>query len=126
MLKRPRRNRKHESIRSLVQEHYLMPQDLVVPFFIIEGSQQKEAIPLMPQIFKMSADLALKEAEALHKKGIQSIALFPVYQAGWKDQSGSLALDPNGIIPQTLALFKKEIPSLCLIAAPPTRCRCCL
>ncbi|MEI8329330.1 MAG: porphobilinogen synthase [Chlamydiia bacterium] len=116
MLKRPRRNRKHESIRSLVQEHYLMPQDLVVPFFIIEGSQQKEAIPLMPQIFKMSADVALKEAEALHKKGIQSIALFPVYGPGWKDESGSLALDSSGIIPQTLALFKKEIPSLCLIA----------
>lgn len=116
MLRRPRRNRKDEAIRSLTQEHYLMAQDLVVPFFLIQGTQKKEPIPSMPHIFKMSKDVALKEAESLHKKGIQSIALFPIYPADLKDKIGSLALDPNGIIPETLSFFKKEIPSLGLIA----------
>ena len=116
MLKRPRRNRKSPSIRALVQETYLKPEDFVVPFFLIEGAGKKESIPTMPGIYKYTPDLLLKEALALHKKGIPAIALFPSFVKGLKDDRGSLALDAEGLIPKTLALLKKEIPSLCLIA----------
>lgn len=116
MLKRPRRNRKNPSIRSLVQETYLRPEDFVVPFFLMEGKNAKIEIPSMPGIYKYTPDLLLKEVEVLHKKGIPAIALFPSYPAERKDEIGSLALDENSLIPQTLHLLKKEIPSLCLIA----------
>jgi len=116
MLKRPRRNRKSPSIRSLVQETYLKPEDFVVPFFLIEGTSKKESILTMPGIYKYTPDLLVKEAEALHKKGIPAIALFPSFIKGQKDDRGTLALESDGLIPKTLALLKKEIPSLCLIA----------
>lgn len=116
MLKRPRRNRKSSSIRALVQETYLRAEDFVVPYFLIEGTGKKEPIPSMPGIYKYTPDFLLKEVELLHKKGIPAIALFPTYPAEKKDFAGSLALDPRGLVPKTLLLLKKEIPSLCLIA----------
>jgi len=116
MLKRPRRNRQSPSIRSLMQETYLHPQDFVVPFFLIEGNKQKQNIPSMPQVHKFSLDLLLKEAESLHKKGIEAIALFPSYPKEAKDDVGSLSLSPKGLVPQALQLLKKELPSLTLIA----------
>ena len=116
MLIRPRRNRKNESIRLLTQETHLTCRDFVVPFFIIEGEGRKEEIKHMSQIYKYSLDLLIQEAEKLHKQGIQAIALFPCYPKEQKDEKGSLALDPNSLIPQALKKIKKEIPSLTLIA----------
>lgn len=116
MLKRPRRNRKHHSIRSLVQETFLRSEDFVVPFFLMEGKNTKIELPSMPGIYKYTPDLLLKEVEALHKKGIPAIALFPSYPSEKKDEMGSLALDESGLVPETLYLIKKEIPSLCLVA----------
>ena len=115
LLSRPRRNRKTIAIRSLVEETTLKPQDLVAPFFVIAGHERREAIPTMPGIERLSIDLLLKEAEALHKSGILAIGLFPVVPADKKDPQGSYALNPEGIIPQAVRLLKKEIPSLCVI-----------
>ena len=115
MLKRPRRNRKSESVRLLVQETILRPHDFVAPFFLIPGENQKRAIPSMPGIDRLSVDLILKEAEKLHAKQVPAIALFPVLEKEKKDPKGSYALDEKGIIPQAVALLKKEIPSLCII-----------
>lgn len=112
---RPRRNRKSEAIRRMVEETSLRAADLVAPFFVIEGHQNKEEIPSFPGVYRMTLDHLLREAHRLHSKGIPSIALFPVVETSLKDPQGSKALDPNGIIPKALALLKKEIPSLCLI-----------
>ena len=70
----------------------------------------------MPGIHKLSLDLLLKEAESLHKRGIEAIALFPSYPNELKDENGSLGLNPEGLVPQALRLLKKELPSLTLIA----------
>ena len=112
---RPRRNRKSDAIRRLVEESFLRPADFVAPFFVVEGERKRVKIPSFPGVDQLSMDLILKEAERLHSKGIPSIALFPVIDPSMKDAEGSQALDPNGIIPRALQLLKKEIPSLCLI-----------
>lgn len=112
---RPRRNRRTEAIRRMVEETVLRPSDIVAPFFLIEGHQRKEEIASLPGIYRMSLDLVLKEVHRYHHKGIPSIALFPVIDPSLKDPQGSKALDPEGLIPRALKTLKQEIPSVCLI-----------
>lgn len=112
---RPRRNRHTHAIRCMVEETILRPADLAVPFFIIEGAQRKEEIRPLPGIDRMTINFVVKEAERYHRRGIPSIALFPVIERSLKDPEGSKALDPEGLIPRALRVIKKEIPSLCVI-----------
>lgn len=116
MLKRPRRNRTSLAIRSLVGETVLHPSDFVVPFFVIEGENKREEIGTLPGVYRLSLDLLLKEADALHKRGIQAIALFPIIPPQQKDPEGKVAFHPQGILPRAIRSLKKEIPSLCVIA----------
>ncbi len=115
MLKRPRRNRKSAAIRNLCQETTLLPQDLVVPFFVVEGTNQRQEISSMPGIERLSIDLLVKEAEKLHRKGIQAINIFPFNPKEKKDLFAKEALNEKGIIPKALKILKKELPSLCVI-----------
>lgn len=115
LLKRPRRNRRTPSLRSLVAETVLLPSDLVVPFFVLPGENQKQPILSMPGISRLSIDYILAEAETLHAKGIPALALFPVIGSALKDLSASEALNPDGVIPQAVRRIKKEIPSLSVI-----------
>jgi porphobilinogen synthase len=116
LFKRPRRNRTSPSIRSLVAETVLQPADLVAPFFVLPGNQQRQEIASLPGIARLSVDYVLKEAEALHRKGIPAIALFPVMDAAQKDPLGTKALDAHGLIPLAIEKIKREIPSLCIIS----------
>ncbi len=116
MLKRPRRNRRTAAIRSLVEETTLCPSDLVVPFFILPGRNQKSEIAALPGIHRLSMDHILKQAEALHRRGIQALLLFPFVPQELKDPEGSYALAEKGTLPEALTLLKEKIPSLCLIA----------
>jgi porphobilinogen synthase len=115
LLSRPRRNRRTAAIRRLVEETHLRPADFVMPFFLVEGTNQKQPIASMPGVFRLSLDLLIQEAEMFHRQGIPAVALFPVVEQALKDPQGSLALDENGPIPKALAVLKKEIPSLCLM-----------
>ncbi len=115
LLIRPRRNRRTPAIRQLVEETALRPADFVVPFFVIEGENTREEIPSLPGISRLSIDQIVHEAEALHRKGILSIALFPVITPSLKDEKGSYALNEKGLIPRALQKLKQEIPPLCLI-----------
>lgn len=115
LINRPRRNRKTAAIRSLVEETHLKPQDLIVPFFLIPGTDTKQQIPTLPGIERMTIDLILRQAEELHKKKIPAIALFPVIKKEDKDATGSYALRRDGLIPEALCLLKQELPSLCIV-----------
>jgi porphobilinogen synthase len=100
----------------MMQETFLRADDLVVPIFVCHGNRKKEELTSLPGVYKYSSDEALKEVESLHKMGIPAVALFPINPKEAKDESGSLSLDKNGLIPSTLKLLKNEIPSICLIA----------
>lgn len=120
MLKRPRRNRVNGAIRSLCQETLLSAADFIMPFFVLNGENRKESIASMPGMYKMSKDLLVEEAKHLHAKGVPAVLLFPAEAK--KDLEGSYAFCKEGIIPQTVAFLKKEIPSLhvmCDIALDP-------
>lgn len=116
MFKRPRRNRRTPSIRSLIQETILSPADLVAPFFVIEGSGKREPISALPGIERLTIDQLIFEAKVLHAKGVPAIALFPFIDPSLKNEEASEALNPNGLIPRAIREIKKEIPTLCLIS----------
>lgn len=116
MLRRPRRLRNSEAIRSLVKETRLHPSDLVQPLFVIEGTGQRETIKSMPGAERLSIDLLVKEAAALQEMGLRAVALFPVIAKELKDESGSYALQDNGLLPRAIQALKRELPELTLIA----------
>lgn len=113
--KRPRRNRKSASIRSLVQETHLTPSQLISPIFIIEGKNNKEEIHSLPGVYRLSMDLVIEEAIELYKCGIRALDLFPVISKDKKDPNGKEALNPNGLLPQTVKQLKKVLPEMCVI-----------
>lgn len=115
LLKRPRRNRISSTIRSMTQETRLHSSDLIAPFFIVKGTNQKQAIPSLPGVYRFSIDLLLKEIEQLIALGVFSIALFPVTDLEEKDAQGSFALNPEGLLFQAIRLIKKEFPLICVI-----------
>src|SRR3990167_6184873 len=102
MLKRPRRLRKTESIRSLCRETLLSPSQFIMPFFVLEGEKQREINQSLPGLSKFSKDELLKEAERLHTKGVPAILLFPARAP--KDPQGNEALSPHGLIPKSIQL----------------------
>ena len=112
---RPRRNRRSESIRGMVRETILTPQDLILPMFLIEGTNRKEAIKTMPGQFRMSPDMVVKEAEKAAKLGIPAIALFPSVEDQLKDSFAAEATNIEGLLPTTVMRIKDKLPNLTVI-----------
>lgn len=112
---RPRRNRQSAAIRALVQETHLRMDQLVVPLFIVEGSGQQQAISSMPDIFRYSQDLLLKEVLSLYQLGIRAVDLFCYVPEHKKDINGSEAFREDNLLVQTVRLLKKELPDLCVM-----------
>jgi len=110
LIKRPRRNRRTAALRTLFQEHTLLIKHFIMPLFVTK--QPKPHDPLLPGLAHYTPESILKKAEALHTKGIQAILLFPANAP--RDMFGKEALNHNGIIPETIRLLKKELPSLAL------------
>ena len=87
-LNRNRRLRVNETLRGLIRETVITPNDFLVPLFVIEGQNKKEEIQSMPNYFKMSIDVLLKEVEALYSLGLKSILLFAQVDEKLKDNYG--------------------------------------
>ena len=111
---RPRRLRQNQSIRSLVQENRLHPSDLVYPVFITEGTNQSLPIDSMPNINRLSTDLAIKEIKSLFNKGIKGFALFPHTPNGKKDLMATESYNQDNLINNAIRLIKNEVPE-CII-----------
>nr|WP_091695428.1 porphobilinogen synthase [Algoriphagus locisalis] len=116
MLRRPRRNRKSESVRSLVEETSLSVKDLIFPLFLIEGSNKKIEVQSMPGIFRFSQDLILKEIEDCLKLGITAFDVFPAYPESLKDSIASESYNPETFYLKALREIKKEFPEVCLMS----------
>ncbi|MCB1180692.1 MAG: porphobilinogen synthase [Chlamydiia bacterium] len=113
---RPRRNRKSQAIRDLVQENVLVSTDLIAPYFVKEGVRLQEKIEKFPNVYRFSIDLLVEEARELKTLGIPAMALFPVIAPSLKCETGKEALNPNGLIQQTISTVKGEVPDICLIS----------
>jgi len=114
-IQRPRRNRKNETIRNLIQENWLSTNDFIYPLFLIEGKNKKTEVASMPNIYRYSADLILKETEACVQLGINSFCLFPSINDKLKNKTASEALNKNGLYLKTISLIKKYYPNVVLM-----------
>ena len=110
---RLRRLRRTESLRALVRENHVEVRDLVYPLFIIEGSGMKQEITSMPDIFRFSVDQLPQEVEEIAKLGIPAVLLFGIPQH--KDEVGSAAYHPEGVIQQAIRAIKKSVPKLLVV-----------
>ncbi|MFZ5801578.1 MAG: porphobilinogen synthase [Candidatus Omnitrophota bacterium] len=113
--KRPRRNRRSESIRTMLRETLLAPHHLVLPLFVQEGKNLATPIASMPGCSRLSPDLLLKEVRQAADLGIQAIALFPCISEWLKDKLASESKNPKGLIPSTVRLLKQSFPKLTVI-----------
>jgi len=112
---RMRRLRKQDFTRRLVAENQLTASDLIYPMFVLEGENQKEAVPSMPGVERLSVDLLVKEAHELVKLGIPAIALFPVTPLQAKSLCASEAYNPDGLAQKAVRAIKQAIPNIAVI-----------
>ena len=109
---RPRRLRKDTFSRNLVRENQLSVNDLIYPCFVLEGTNQREAVASMPGVDRLSIDLLLKEAEIIHKLGVPVMALFPVTPLEAKSEDAKEAFNPEGLAQRAVRALKQEFPEL--------------
>ncbi len=112
MLIRNRRLRTNESIRSLVRETILHPNDFIVPLFVVEGKNIKEEIPSMPNYFRMSLDNLEKEIKELQKLQLKAVLLFVKVPDNLKDNAGKEALNPNELMQRAIKTVKNIAPEM--------------
>ncbi|MDA0738601.1 MAG: porphobilinogen synthase [Nitrospirae bacterium] len=110
---RMRRLRQHESLRRLVRETNLTPDDFIYPLFVTVGDNQKTPINSMPGQFRWSIDLLVKEATEAYQLGVSAVMLFGIPDR--KDARGSSAYDSKGIVQQAVRALKKQVPDLLVI-----------
>ncbi len=113
--RRPRRNRKSEAIRAMVEETVVTPNDLIFPLFLLDGKNQKTEVASMPGIFRLSTDLMLKEIEACLKLGIRAFDIFPAVEDQHKDKLATKSYDPKFFYLQALREVKKQFPEACVM-----------
>ena len=111
-LKRNRRLRSSEAIRSMVREQQLAPSDFIVPLFVVEGSDIKEEIASMPDYYRMSLEHLKKEVQELWSMGLQTVLLFVKVHDTLKDNKGKEALNPEGLMQRAIALVKETVPEM--------------
>ena len=111
-VQRNRRLRSSASLRALLQEFSLSPNDFIVPLFVIEGNQTKEEIPSMPGYFRMSTDLLSKQVKTLWSLGLKSVLLFVKVPDALKDNLGTEALNPEGLMQRTIKTVKEAVPEM--------------
>jgi porphobilinogen synthase len=112
---RMRRLRKQDFTRRLVAENQLTASDLIYPMFVIQGDNQKQAVPSMPGVERLSIDLLVKEAHKLVELGIPAIALFPVTPMQAKSLCASEAFNPQGLAQKAVRAIKQAVPDIAII-----------
>ena len=111
-IRRNRRLRTNEAIRSLVRETYITPNDFLVPLFIVEGKGVKEEINSMPNYYRYSLDLLKTEVKLLWSLGLRSVLLFVKVDDLLKDNKGTEALNPNGLMQRAIKTVKDVCPDM--------------
>lgn len=111
-LRRNRRLRTTEAVRRLARETILTPDDFLVPLFVVEGKGVKEEIPSMPDYYRLSLDHLEKEVKELWNMGLCAVLLFVKVPDNLKDNKGSEALNPNGLMQLAIKTVKNACPDM--------------
>lgn len=109
---RNRRLRSNEAIRSLVQEYHLQPTDFIVPLFFMEGENKKEEIASMPGYYRYTLDLLVTEVKECYDLGLRSVLLFAKVEDELKDNEGTEAVNPNGLMQRGIRTIKEAVPEM--------------
>lgn len=109
---RPRRMRRDDWSRRLMQENRVSVNDLIYPVFLLEGQGKSEAVASMPGVHRLSLDLLFPVAQECIDLGIPVLALFPVIDSALKTPDGKEAFNPSGLIPTAVRELKKRFPNL--------------
>jgi porphobilinogen synthase len=110
-----RRLRASDARRRLVRETHLGVDDLILPLFVLEGTGEREAVPSMPGVERLSVDLLVQEARELVALGIPAIALFPVIDQAKKSLLAEEAYNSDGLIQRAVRALKDAVPELVVI-----------
>lgn len=113
--RRMRRMRRDEFSRRLMREHQVTSNDLIYPMFVIEGEGERESVPSMPGVERVSIDELLKEAAELVELGVPAVALFPVTPASAKSEDAAEAYNPEGLAQRAVRALKQAYPDLGVI-----------
>lgn len=104
--------RRDDFSRRMMREHRLSPDNLIYPVFVLEGQNQRQAVPSMPGVERVSVDQLLPVAEQCVQLGIPVIALFPVIDPSLKTPDGVEATNENGLVPRAVRELKSRFPEL--------------
>ena len=115
LVQRPRRLRRTDALRRMVQETHLTANDLIYPLFVMEGENQKVEVSSMPGSYRYTLDLLLKEVNEAWELGIPAIALFPLVAEEKKDNAGTESYNPDGLIQRSVRAIKQAIPDIMII-----------
>ncbi|MBM9616204.1 porphobilinogen synthase [Desulfobulbus rhabdoformis] len=107
---RPRRMRQNETLRSMIRETRLAPEQMMYPLFVLPGKGIREEVSSMPGVFRLSIDQLAKEAKECLALGVRSVILFGLPEK--KDALGSGAYAKNGIIQQAIRELKNKVPEM--------------
>ena len=111
-LRRNRRLRRTEAIRRMVRETIITPDDFLVPLFVVEGKGVREEISSMPGYYRLSLDLLANEVKELHQMGLLSVLLFVKVPDALKDNAGTEALNPAGLMQRAVKTVKDAVPEM--------------
>ncbi|VWD27251.1 delta-aminolevulinic acid dehydratase [Burkholderia lata] len=111
-LHRPRRMRRDDFSRRLMRENRLTTDDLIYPVFVVEGTNERQPVPSMPGVERVSVDLLMHVAEQCVELGVPVLSLFPAIDPSVKTPDGHEAANPEGLIPRAVRELKKRFPEL--------------
>lgn len=115
LLRRNRILRQSPAIRAMVAETIITPADFIAPLFITEGENIREEIPSMLNYYRMSIDLTVKEVKELWQMGIRSVLLFIKCNDELKDNKGTEALNPDGLMQRSIRAIKNACPDMLIM-----------
>lgn len=115
LIRRNRILRQSPAIRAMVAETILRPEDFIAPLFIVEGNNVKEEISSMQNYFRMSIDLTVQEVKELWGMGIKCVLLFIKCADELKDNKGTEALNPDGLMQRSIKAIKDACPDMCVM-----------
>ncbi len=111
-LRRNRRLRTSQAIRSMVRETVINPDDFLVPLFVVEGNGIKDEIASMPGYYRLSLDNIQKEVKLLWDMGLKSVLVFVKVNDALKNNTGSEALNPEGLMQRAIKTIKNAVPDM--------------
>lgn len=116
MLIRPRRNRKNETIRKMVEENEVKVQNLIYPLFSVDKPTHKEAIKSMPGINRYGLQDLLREVDESVNLGLNAFVLFPAVEDAKKDSKASYGIDENNFYYHHIRAIKERFPDVVLMS----------